>query len=832
MEKLNNQNTNNNYRIYYTEQNPFSKKDILSIPHNKTNIETTNYNLNKNQNKLFIDISRKSFDNLNNHKITNKELKRFNTQKHMIKKDFTKIINEPKSNIENNFILAKKNNLYSSHIKNNEKNDLLIKNNNLQLNNDIFAKKIKTKFNQRIIPTRNYNGLMKINKAYIQNFNNKNNNTDSHNSNNTYNNPRKLGDNNFNFIKMKSDDILYSFDLNSTMPIVNFHRNVLPKEDVNNYTEKKNINPKKNIQIPNKLVNIRNLQKGKLMNQKMNTKKNNKQFRRHISETEHKIPFQNKSKDVDLSLDYIIKPSNKSKKFAFYKKSKSGIISNNFYSFSNRKNGNHNSNQIFENSSEKELDEIVDDLELFLENTEKKVNKTFIAKGNNLSSDSFNLSDLADDIVKLKEPETDDQNIQETVPSTSNPDIEGVIDSSNNNINFNNDINNNYPFENDKMINTKPYIVNNIFISSPEIKNKNNKLQKDINYNFFVVNEYNNTNNNINNNINNKINIPTLFAKTYKSPFSLTGEKKKINNQDINEIEESEVNINFSEFKNRKFNDFKQNIGLGLNGLNNINENMRNKNEINSIPKEIKLISNSADNNFKYQKDINEQVDKSFKKKIRNNSNEMIFSESILRDLLSSRKNTPSVNNFQISEENKFMKINNNDDIVFNRDNKNIIDNIENKYLNKNNLLPKNFKTNNNENNYFSETFESKNNIIKNSSIKKSKKHISFNLNNNIYIKFGKEDLIGESQVFDEIGQICNHEEQNMDLYKAELKFAKPKSIMKEYLPYEIKINREYTLVENLPERQILPDLYDEFEEQDLKSLEKTLEKSVDKILH
>ena len=47
-----------------------------------------------------------------------------------------------------------------------------------------------------------------------------------------------------------------------------------------------------------------------------------------------------------------------------------------------------------------------------------------------------------------------------------------------------------------------------------------------------------------------------------------------------------------------------------------------------------------------------------------------------------------------------------------------------------------------------------------------------------------------------------------------------------------MKINKDYILVENLPERQILPDLYDDFEEDDLKSLEKSLERSVDKIIH
>ena len=71
-----------------------------------------------------------------------------------------------------------------------------------------------------------------------------------------------------------------------------------------------------------------------------------------------------------------------------------------------------------------------------------------------------------------------------------------------------------------------------------------------------------------------------------------------------------------------------------------------------------------------------------------------------------------------------------------------------------------------------------------------------------------------------------------MNLYKNELKMVKPKPIIKTFLSKDIKINHNYTLVENLQERQILPELYDDFEEEDIKSLEKSLERSVDKILH
>ena len=45
---------------------------------------------------------------------------------------------------------------------------------------------------------------------------------------------------------------------------------------------------------------------------------------------------------------------------------------------------------------------------------------------------------------------------------------------------------------------------------------------------------------------------------------------------------------------------------------------------------------------------------------------------------------------------------------------------------------------------------------------------------------------------------------------------------------YVIKVNDEYKDAENLSERDIIPDLYEE-EDEDIKSLEKSLERSIDK---
>ena len=74
------------------------------------------------------------------------------------------------------------------------------------------------------------------------------------------------------------------------------------------------------------------------------------------------------------------------------------------------------------------------------------------------------------------------------------------------------------------------------------------------------------------------------------------------------------------------------------------------------------------------------------KKKSKSNKKEMKFRESILRDLLSSHKNTPSNNNVQISDK-KFMDINDklykNNDIIYNNHNNNYLNN-EDELNNKN----------------------------------------------------------------------------------------------------------------------------------------------------
>ena len=55
------------------------------------------------------------------------------------------------------------------------------------------------------------------------------------------------------------------------------------------------------------------------------------------------------------------------------------------------------------------------------------------------------------------------------------------------------------------------------------------------------------------------------------------------------------------------------------------------------------------------------------------------------------------------------------------------------------------------------------------------------------------------------------------------------KPCIKKFNKNEIKIKENYINVENLSEKEIIPDLYEE-EEEDIKSLERSLESSIDKL--
>ena len=136
-------------------------------------------------------------------------------------------------------------------------------------------------------------------------------------------------------------------------------------------------------------------------------------------------------------------------------------------------------------------------------------------------------------------------------------------------------------------------------------------------------------------------------------------------------------------------------------------------------------------------------------------------------------------------------------------------------------------KTNNPEDEILVNQYLSK---IENEEKSKSKRHISIKLENNIIINFKPEDLItdikiskpGEEETFIPF-------ERNFNLYLKILKTkVKPNPSIKKFDKNEIKTNPDYKLAEFLEEKDIIPELVEDNEE-DIKSLEKSLERSIDK---
>ena len=848
--------------------NVYSSKELpsyLNIRNKKNIINKNAFLLNSLQNKA-------SFDRLNYNSIKMNDLERYPTQKNLRRLN----VNTQKNNNyvfpeDDNIIFAKKRNMYTGKNNNGKMSTNANGKNlkNLNINNDMIAKKIQNKYKEGI---RKYQKISNYNPKFFSINNIGNNISNNININNNIyldKNNANINRNNI-LLKRNSNNLIRlnnnNNDLNSTMPNQKIKsHNFMPNLSTNNnimpnatdsHTDKK----LSKIQNKNNILN----DSFKLDSQYLTNRQRNRgyKFMNYRTNTEYK----NKNRNLknDLSWDYGIGILNKGGSGNFYKKINKNYILSNHLSERKKNLDEIESDILNENDDDiddKEIDEIVDNLDDFF--NEDRRNKTVILDNKGLSDDS--LSDIADDIVKIfqdNENENDmDLNFQKNIPSSSNPEVDGTT-SSGNDFQNNNIPNQKNTFYENKSA-AKPTIVNNFFISSSDSVNKNKSLEKDINYNLVIVNEYNNK---INSNINTNLPIPSLDSKTYKSPYILREEKNNLNiNRKLNDLYD-----NYTESENTETNDnnlmknqnIKQNILIGLNYSNNINNNtIIGSNITNNLNNQInpsnyyegnninnKNFSNNYNKTYEMNNNyfFNMNKNNSLKKNLIKNNKDNKIIDSTLKEILSSNKNKPNniISNNNINNlNNQYQDLDNldNTDFSFNKninintnnntnnDNINYKGNIYNNTINSNNMIVERMTPiDQNNNNYFNYN----NNTVSTNILTKNKKHISFNFNNNIYIKFRTEDLITQSQITNQNGGIYHHKEKDMNLYQNELKMVKPRPIIKTFLAKDIKINHEYNLVENLPERQILPDLYDDFEEDDIKSLEKSLEKSVDKIMH
>ena len=114
----------------------------------------------------------------------------------------------------------------------------------------------------------------------------------------------------------------------------------------------------------------------------------------------------------------------------------------------------------------------------------------------------------------------------------------------------------------------------------------------------------------------------------------------------------------------------------------------------------------------------------------------------------------------------------------------------------------------------------------------KKNRRININLEKNLYYHYKVQSSVDDYyEVYNKKEELLKVDKDkiNLDNYINDLKNTKKKkSSIKPFNKDTIKISKDYKDAENLSERDIIPDLYEE-EEDDIKSLEKSLERSIDK---
>jgi hypothetical protein len=431
-----------------------------------------------------------------------------------------------------------------------------------------------------------------------------------------------------------------------------------------------------------------------------------------------------------------------------------------------------------------------------------------------------------------------------------------------------NNINLNTKFDNSKIINNtrnKKVINNNNRINNynknnnMDVNNNNNRNMKinqiKINNNIKDVRISNtsiNNNNRNNMNNNNNININRNEGKTMKNKV-----KENIKDDGLKEtieidnslINDSELNIpliidtliynkimksnNEKEKEKEKQEQKLDNIIHNNVYSNNIKENKKQK-----IKESIQVEYDDEDNHLILPIKLEDTV----KLKKINDNEENTEKFEIKNDIKNGSSNKGNIIN-DLKNINTNNNNNNNDYINENINNINKTEN-ENK---KENVVPKDIKKEeNNKDDQIQAEIQKSTNELNNSKVEdnttigeellvkqivsnsekqekaKSSRHISFKLENNVIISYKIDELITDLVVNKEGQEDAIPFKRDFNLYEKILKRkVPPNPIIKKFDKNEIKTRTDYVLMENLDEQEIIPELYDENEE-DIKSLEKS----------
>ena len=121
---------------------------------------------------------------------------------------------------------------------------------------------------------------------------------------------------------------------------------------------------------------------------------------------------------------------------------------------------------------------------------------------------------------------------------------------------------------------------------------------------------------------------------------------------------------------------------------------------------------------------------------------------------------------------------------------------------------------------------------------KKKKRRVKIELNNNIYFNFLKNEIINQCQIrkgfFGDLEYFIPKKEE--DISNSRIVFM-PKASIKPFNKDEIKLDKDYKFRENMDEKEIVPELYDdegveEVEEKDIEEIANSLRGSIDKSIN
>ena len=452
---------------------------------------------------------------------------------------------------------------------------------------------------------------------------------------------------------------------------------------------------------------------------------------------------------------------------------------------------NYNENDI--NSYSNPTKEIKVDDNLLISNTHlRKQKSNNIIEFNNTKPFQNEISDFQQNNRNLKK-ENGNGNIIKDNKSNKNKEIEIGIQTS--------PISNN----NDFLYNENDLIKNNI----------NNELQEinDINLNTSPDQLHYKYNSNANSNIINNKNIDTIKDKDQK-PINISNNITTNINNNINNINNK---INNNDEKNNlkpegmvDKKDFIQNIN-NLNIMKSLI--IINNNDVNSKDNPIPALQNIQDSDINLNNINNNLIKDSNQQSQITNSN-IVFNISYSKDS-------------QITSENKLDQKNQENKI------KNEVEQLDKKYIKEEkNSEEQNKSTTTNEQDSLNK--KKLNEEIKNKEkTKKKNNRIQINLDYNIYYHYKKDSCLDDYYETynknDEFINLNNNKIFDLDNYMKTLKNSKNLvPSIKKYDKNSIKIKEDYKECENLSEREIIPDLYEE-EEEDIRSLEKSLERSIDK---